>query len=103
MYFVYLIERDCSGIYKIGKSKDVSKRLLQLQTSCAEPLHVISTFKSNNGSIIEKTLHRKFSNKKISGEWFELKREEIVNFKLICLEIDNNISFLKENSTKDFF
>ena len=42
--YVYLIKISNEGIYKIGVSKDVNKRVKQLQTGNPEQIEIIKTF-----------------------------------------------------------
>jgi hypothetical protein len=71
--FVYVVESN--GIYKIGHTTNVPRRVKSIQTSCpflVKPLVII-----NGGVELEKSLHTKFKSKNTYGEWFTLKQEDI--------------------------
>lgn len=69
--------RDGSSVYfaeagnrvKIGFSKRVSARLVQLQTGSAVPIRLIGTMPG--GRTAERRLHDQFAHLRISGEWFQ--------------------------------
>lgn len=78
--FVYLargIEGDYAGCYKIGKSTDPKFRIgafkKQYQTS-AELVHTIKTHMSYE---LEDYLHKRFANKRVKLEWFNLESADI--------------------------
>jgi hypothetical protein len=63
IYFARVGER-----VKIGFSKSVPRRISELQTLTADPIDVLLI---QRGSIvIEHSLHRRFAEDRISGEWF---------------------------------
>ena len=45
--FVYLLKIQENGIYKIGVSKNVEKRVKQLQTGNTEQIYLVNKFHSN--------------------------------------------------------
>ena len=63
------------GAYKIGISRDVESRLNTLQTGVPVNLSLVCSFPG--GEFLEKTLHRKFWDKKVRGEWFALSPEDL--------------------------
>jgi predicted GIY-YIG superfamily endonuclease len=96
---VYLIASD-SGKYKIGitTTKNLDKRIKQLQTGNSEQLHVVKTYCTEYASMVEKTLHREFTTKKLMGEWFDLEIEDVLTFDQRCSRIENGIQILKEQN-----
>jgi predicted GIY-YIG superfamily endonuclease len=102
---LYLIEAKDIFLYKIGITKNVKKRIKNLQTGCPNKLSVIHLYESeNNVGKIEKALHKRFEHSKqkdifnnLEGEWFDLPNEIIFDFKKICKEIEDNIIFLQES------
>lgn len=77
--FVYLLK---SGKhFKIGRTNSLSRREreigLQLPVA-ADRIHVIST---DDAAGIENYWHRRFSEKRVNGEWFELSSEDVRAFK----------------------
>jgi hypothetical protein len=102
MYTVYLLSSEINGskIYKIGFTKrNVENRIKEFQTGNASEIKIVETFKSKWGTKIESFLHRKFSNKKISGEWFGLNESDINNFIKSCQVIHNNYDTMSEINT----
>jgi len=61
-----------SGLYKIGKSIDPLKREKMLSTGNPNIRLVLSMEMD-----IERELHIKFADKKVSGEWFELSEDDL--------------------------
>lgn len=102
---LYLIEAKDIFLYKIGITKNVKKRIKNLQTGCPNKLSVVQIFESEKYcGKIEKSLHKRFECYKqkemfnnLEGEWFDLPNEIIFDFKKICQEIENNIIFLKDS------
>ena len=63
---------------KIGFSKDVSKRLLELQTGNSEKLiiHHTEAVPKDRVRLLERKIHRELGHRRIKGEWFNLSPEE---------------------------
>jgi len=81
MSFLYVIGNNTNR-QKIGFSKDVSKRLKQLQTGNPDELFVhykieCSTDKTRQ---LEKKIHLELSYKRLSGEWFNMTPDEAKNY-----------------------
>lgn len=78
--FIYFILNKESNAVKIGRAKDVEKRLKSLQTANCNELKLIKTIRVN-GSLeakeLENSLHQKFDHLRLSGEWFKAKPELI--------------------------
>ncbi len=74
---VYIVEVRNSGLFKIGVTKDINKRLSQLQTSNPYEFYLIDFFKTDKNRELEKFLHNKFRNKRYKREWFKLNQEEL--------------------------
>lgn len=72
---VYLLQ---GGPYcKIGRSKDVLKRLKEFQTSHPYRLTVVRTWETDAAAALERYLHRRFQAFKMSGEWFQFPPDEL--------------------------
>jgi hypothetical protein len=72
--YVYIIKND-KNKYKIGRSKNPSKRLKQLQTGNNSKLYLIATAL---GDIhLEKRLHKMFFYSREVGEWFNLSEDTL--------------------------
>jgi hypothetical protein len=65
---IYFIQQGKSGPIKIGESDRVSARLSALQTSNPVPLRCLGIL--TRASSTEKSLHTRFQQEHLSGEWF---------------------------------
>ena len=100
MGYVYLIgEKDNIGKYKIGstKSKDINKRLKQLQTGNSSELYIKEYYETEHPFKLEKMLHNHFKSSNLIGEWFELSESDTEAFRGICEEKEKTIEALKDN------
>jgi len=73
--FVYLLK--CDRYYKIGMSKSVTDRIKQLSTQPPFDIELLHTIQTNDMYGLESTLHQKFSEKRKTGEWFNLDDSDI--------------------------
>jgi predicted GIY-YIG superfamily endonuclease len=95
--FVYLIRLSENSTYKIGVTKNITKRIKELQTGNAEQIYLIDKYESDNAFKIEKALHNFFQHKKKLNEWFDFTIEDEIKFKELCITIDNNLKYLENN------
>lgn len=73
--FVYLLEAD-NGYFKIGKAKDVQKRIkgfLKLPFG----VKLVHSIASNDYTSAELYLHETFIDSRVNGEWFALTEENV--------------------------
>lgn len=79
--YIYLIKSKSSGLFKIGKTKDIISRVSQIKTSdpSCEIVYVHSEISNYNKK--EKEIHRLFSCKRVVREWFNLDDNDILTFK----------------------
>lgn len=74
--YVYFVGNVEDGKVKIGitTDKDVGKRIGCLQTGCYFKLHLLALIECRdiNPSIVEKDMHKAFSEYRLQGEWFNL-------------------------------
>lgn len=75
--YLYLINRVGSDSYKIGLTRNRSKRFSQLQCGCPEPLKFTHTVKVDRMFDSEKHLHNVFASYRTRGEWFKLNRRTV--------------------------
>lgn len=101
MAYIYLISAHINDntLYKIGYTeKEVKTRLKQLQTGNASKLIIEQTYTViSNKSKLEKLILKYFKNKRLTGEWFELDQNDVLNFENICKRYDNALYLLKDN------
>ena len=71
---VYLICDAKNNTYKIGVSKNVDKRLKQLQTGNSNDLHLVYKIRTEYPFILESMLHKTIvqGNPRIFSSWEEL-------------------------------
>jgi hypothetical protein len=74
---VYIIEVRDSQLFKIGITKDINKRLSQLQTSNPYEFYLFDFFITNQNRELEKLLHEKFRLNRYKREWFKLNQNEV--------------------------
>lgn len=101
LYILFISELN---LCKIGISENVEKRVRQLQTGCPFKIDVVKKYESTISSRIEKILHRKYANRKLDeneynlmGEWFSLMVSEVLSFEETCREIEAGLYILKTN------
>jgi predicted GIY-YIG superfamily endonuclease len=95
--FVYLIRSSENSHYKIGHTKDINSRIKQLQTGNSDKIYLVDSYKSEFSIKIENALHNFYVNKKILNEWFDFGIEEEVNFRKMCIKIENNLKYIEIN------
>lgn len=66
---VYLIGSPGSSLVKIGRSDDVARRFLAIQSMSPLPLTVM--WSTPGGADLEMFLHRAFARRRRHGEWFD--------------------------------
>lgn len=94
--FVYILHAPELDAYKIGVSKDVDKRIKQLQTGNTCDILLVDKFLSNYPYKIESCLHRKYNMENVKGEWFHLSNEQVQSFKMDCIKYERNFMVLEE-------
>lgn len=78
--YVYLMKNKRNNYTKIGKSNNPKYRERTLQSQEPE-VSLIFKKKVTNPSIVEKTLHDKYKDFRLRGEWFDLSKEHINEIK----------------------
>lgn len=73
--YVYLIYSD-SGLYKIGVSNDVEKRMATLRTASGYNITCLAYYKTKDkATIVERALHKLFDEFRVLGEWFDFPED----------------------------
>ena len=101
MYIVYLICAEIEGkkLYKIGYTKRSAEvRLKEFRTGNASDMYIVDTLKSQWGTKVESSLHRKYKDKKVQGEWFDLCQDEVKAFNESCKQIHNMFNIISETT-----
>ena len=88
MYLLYILNNKGTDEYKIGITKDLNRRLKQLQTGCPNELVVIKIWSHYQNKMIkkyERVLHRYFTKCgcriRSNGEWFHLREPDLYQLK----------------------
>lgn len=71
---IYFIQRGTGGPIKIGIAAHVERRLISLQTACAEELKVLAVI-DQTSEFTERKVHRRFRHLQRGGEWFACEPE----------------------------
>ena len=80
---VYLLEMIGTGFFKIGVSKNLSRRFRDLSSASPFEIKILENKKFNNAYDLEEVLHKEFSDKYIKSEWFKLSIEDLNKYKQI--------------------
>lgn len=83
--YVYLMIA-ANGLYKIGRSRNIVRRLRGIQTSSPIPVELTHSVKTRSSNQLESNLHKVFSDRRSHGEWFKLTPMQVQQVK----EIMNN-------------
>lgn len=92
---VYIIKTS-KRLYKIGKTKDIQKRMAGYITHLPAVFRVIRQYMAINMDELEEALHVVFQHKRLKGEWFELQPDDLV----ICDNIARNYALSKLQKQK---
>lgn len=63
--------------YKIGVSKDIPARILNLSSHCPDVVHLIHRFRYKAPRALERALHVTFQGRERYGEWFSLTQDDV--------------------------
>lgn len=74
--YVYLM-KDASGLYKIGATAHLEKRIEQIK-STNPTIQLVRFAESEDPMSLERRLHHHFSEKRDHGEWFRLDESDVV-------------------------
>lgn len=105
MRYIYLFNVEGTDIYKIGVSKNPSKRKSQVQTGCPYKIIEVDRFESEHFLDIETRLHAKYQLNKVDedgrelqGEFFRLSKKERDLFIEDCRKSESIFIILEKNS-----
>lgn len=84
---IYILQ--VGDFFKIGyTTNSVEKRVKQLQTGSPDKITIKYIFESNYKMSVERSLHRLFSHKRISGEFFDLSVDDLNKIPTLCSTIE---------------
>jgi hypothetical protein len=72
---IYVVES--AGYYKIGMAKIVARRVYQFSTEYPHPVTLVMSAPVENMREAEASLHARFADKRVRGEWFTLTAEDL--------------------------
>ncbi len=79
---VYLVQT-AEGLCKIGITQDLEGRLNNLKTGNPYELNLLHSIYHDDADEIEKGLHTRFADKRVSREWFRLGPDDIAYIKTL--------------------
>lgn len=71
--YLYVVREVDTGYVKIGVAKDSSHRLSSHQSSNSSAVELVKEIYSDDVLALERKYHRKFSKRRVRGEWFDLR------------------------------
>ena len=86
---IYIIKELCKDNYKIGITKNLKRRLTQLQCGNPDILLINCCYTTTNDRLYEKHLHSISEKFNIRNEWFKFDKEEINNLKVYITTLEN--------------
>ena len=87
---VYILKTG-KNLYKIGKTRDLLKRLNAYHTHLPVLFRVVRQYIASNMTELEESLHIVFQHKRVKGEWFQLTKDDLV----ICDNIARHFALAK--------
>lgn len=64
--------------FKIGRSGNIPRRLRVLQTAAPHPVTLVASWTGINGVRVERELHARFADRRVTGEWFALMPDDLI-------------------------
>jgi len=80
--YVYLMKHGSRREYKIGRTNNALRREGEIRLELPEKIEPIHVIKTDDPSGVEAYWHRRFADKQLRNEWFELTRADVKAFKL---------------------
>lgn len=80
--YVYIIRSEV-GLYKIGRTRKLERRLGQIRTFSPVPTEIYYSRHVRDSLDLEKILHKVFVKRREHGEWFRLGEAELAEAKRI--------------------
>ena len=87
---VYILKTG-KNLYKIGKTRDLQKRLATYHTHLPILFRVVRQYPAANMDELEESLHIVFQHRRVKGEWFQLTDQELI----ICDNIARHCALSK--------
>lgn len=99
--YVYFVQEYMNGSFKIGKTKNLEKRMNVFGVKLPFENKLIFLIKTGNHHQTEAAFHKHFSAKRLEGEWFALNKEDLAWIKAgkYTEEINQTILPIEEKKT----
>lgn len=94
MEYVYLIE--ANKLYKIGRTKNIEKRMKQLQTGNPYDITLVKLYETENSAKLEAYIHQILRDQNIRNEWFRLGNPNSVDG--IVSKYDRSVKFIEHSA-----
>lgn len=75
--YVYFVQEYMNGSFKIGKTKNLEKRMNIFGVKLPFENKLIFLIKTGNHHQTEVAFHKHFSDKRLEGEWFALNKDDL--------------------------
>ena len=77
---LYVVQEEHTGPFKIGRSRNALWRLSDLSSGNWRRLYMRAIWVGDSDSValLEKQVHQSLSSRRLSGEWFNVSLDEIV-------------------------
>jgi hypothetical protein len=73
--YVYILQ--AKEYFKIGKTKDLDRRLTQISPQLPFEVELIHTIETKRMTELEQVLHAGLHHKRANGEWFKLEEDDL--------------------------
>lgn len=78
---VYFIKNESNNLVKIGRTSSLNTRLENLRAEYKQPLTLIGTIETKDTINSELEMHKRYKDKRFTGEWFKLTDKDIGEIK----------------------
>lgn len=83
-YVISTDEYQKVNLYKIGITKDLTRRIREHQTFAPTKIEVFSVYETSNDRYVERFMLARFASDRLRGEWIEASLKDIFNHLLFC-------------------
>jgi len=76
-HYVYLLYETYAGCYKIGHTRNPSRRIYDFNVKLPIKFQVLAVIKCDDMYALESELHTRFARNRVDGEWFTLTDDDV--------------------------